>query len=142
MKNFLLLFIFFAPLSVSAQEPIRCKSMTRWGQCTNEAHTTDSLCMLHKDGSSQQQAATATITPLTSTTSASVPTTSTTTPIATSTSKTSSTSRASELRTSVRTTTTTSRCTTSSRCVASTRSGSQCTRNAKPGSSYCWQHSR
>lgn len=29
---------------------------------------------------------------------------------------------------------------TSRRCQATTKKGAQCLRNAKPGSSYCWQH--
>lgn len=28
----------------------------------------------------------------------------------------------------------------SGRCQATTKKGTQCKRNAKPGSSYCWQH--
>ncbi|SRR6266542_2755019 len=28
----------------------------------------------------------------------------------------------------------------SSRCQATTKKGTQCKRNAKPGSNYCWQH--
>lgn len=28
----------------------------------------------------------------------------------------------------------------SSRCAATTKKGTQCSRSAKPGSSYCWQH--
>lgn len=28
------------------------------------------------------------------------------------------------------------------RCIAITKKGTQCKRNAKPGSDYCWQHSK
>jgi hypothetical protein len=30
----------------------------------------------------------------------------------------------------------------SGRCQATTKKGAQCKRNAKPGSSYCWQHGK
>jgi hypothetical protein len=30
----------------------------------------------------------------------------------------------------------------STRCAATTRKGTRCSRKAKPGTSYCWQHTR
>lgn len=30
----------------------------------------------------------------------------------------------------------------SSRCIATTKKGTQCKRNAEPGSNYCWQHKK
>lgn len=39
-----------------------------------------------------------------------------------------------------KTVTTTKEKTTSSRCLAITKKGTQCKRNSKSGSNYCWQH--
>lgn len=142
MKKLFLTTLLFLSISATAQEPIRCKSMTRWGQCTNESVTTDSLCILHKETSQQQR--TSTITPLTSTTRTSTTsaTTSLTTP--TTTTRTTTATRATPTRTVTTSTRAVTRSSsrTSSRCAARTKSGSQCSRKPKPGSAYCWQHSR
>lgn len=47
-------------LFAQTSTPLRCKSNTRWGQCTNEAVTSDTLCTLHRQltVASQSQSAT------------------------------------------------------------------------------------
>ena len=113
-------------LTASAQSstPIRCKADTRWGQCTNEAVTSDSLCTLHCQQSK----------PLPATLTSSTTSSRTTTTVIPST----STSRTSSSRTS----STRSTATYSGRCQARTKKGSQCSRTTSSGSRYCWQHSR
>ena len=116
-------------LFAQTSTPLRCKSNTRWGQCTNEAFTSDTLCTIHRQQSqplpvASQTEPTRTITPTTK---------------ATTTKSTSRTVRSSLTQTpSKRAATSIS----SGRCQARTKKGSQCSRSASSGSRYCWQHSR
>jgi len=114
-------------LSAQSSTPLRCKSDTRWGQCTNEAVTSDTLCTLHR----QLPVASQSVTSRTITTPTKVATTkSTSRPVRSSFSQTKQTSKQSATPVY------------SGRCQARTKKGSQCSRSASSGSQYCWQHSR
>ena len=123
MKTILIYFImFYAMPSFAQSEPIRCKEMTRWGQCTNEA-LKDTLCVIHwpprvkEEDDIKPKASGFYTTPAKQTSGTTTITTK----------KKASTS---------------TKVTTVRRCAARTQKGTQCSRNASPGSSYCWQHSR
>ena len=127
MKDFFLLLVLSAPLSIHAEEPIRCKSMTIWGQCTNEALPSDTICSLHKHAqqitarqSTPQQETSQQTTSQQATTQQSTPrVVSATSPTRTST-----------------------QAVAPGRCQARTKRGVQCSRSAQSGSIYCWQHRR
>ena len=114
-------------LSAQTPTPIRCKSNTRWGQCTNEAVTSDTLCSIHRQLPVESQSATSrTVT----TPTKAATTKSTSQPVRSSITQTKQTSK--RAATPVY----------SGRCQARTKKGSQCSRSASSGSQYCWQHSR
>ena len=116
MKKLLLFgLLVLASVSSYAQEPTRCRAITRWGQCTNETNwKTDTLCVLHKHQARMAEAAAR-------------PAVVTQQPITTQ---------------STRTSRSSSKSTSGMRCIARTKKGTQCTRTASAGSKYCWQHAR
>lgn len=127
MKDFFLLLALSAPLSIHAEEPVRCKSMTIWGQCTNEALPSDSICSLHKQAqqtavfqsASQQETSRQTTSQQTTSQQSTTRVVSTTPPTRAST-----------------------QAAAPGRCQARTKRGVQCSRSAQSGSIYCWQHRR
>lgn len=110
-----LLMVFFAR-SLYSVEPVRCKAITRWGQCTNEAVNYGDLCQLHEELA--KATSNNTVAPLVSE------------------SKTDNEPKQTEQ--TVRTTKQTS----NRQCAARTKKGKQCSRKAVEGSLYCWQHSK
>lgn len=113
-----LLMVFFAG-SLYSVEPVRCKAITRWGQCTNEAVNYGDLCQLH-EALAKATASNNTMVPLTSETNQQVQNSN------------------SQPEQAQRTT----RSTSSRQCAARTKKGKQCSRKAAEGSAYCWQHSK
>ena len=103
--------------SVYSVEPVRCKAMTRWGQCTNEAVNYGELCQLHEELA--KATASNTMVPLVSETKQ-------------------ANSEPSQPEQAVRS----SRSTSSRQCAARTKKGTQCSRKAVEGSAYCWQHAK
>lgn len=114
-KVLVFIFVCLATITATAQEPTRCRYMTRWGQCTNETnYKTDTLCIQHKQLVKMEAAA-----GKTAQTSQSV-----------------QTSRQTTSRPKTKTPTV------GMQCVATTKSGKRCSRTAAFGSRYCWQHGR
>lgn len=107
--------------------PVRCKSDTRWGQCTNEAVSSGTLCILHRQLPVASQSAKSRT--VTTPTKAATPK-STSQPVRSSLTQTKQKSK--RAATPVY----------SGRCQAVTKKGTQCSRSASSGSQYCWQHSR
>lgn len=112
MKKILILIMMcVATITATAQEPVRCKYITRWGQCTNETNwKTDTLCILHKQQVKMEANA----------------------------GKVAQTSQSSTVKQTTKTKTTTKYV--SRQCSATTKSGKRCSRTASQGSIYCWQH--
>lgn len=117
------------PLMLSEQTStsLRCKSNTRWGQCTNDAVTSYTLCTLHRQLPVASQSATS----RTVTTQIKAETQkSTSQPVRSPSAQTKQTSKQSVTPVY------------SGRCQAVTKKGTQCSCSASSGSHYCWQHSR
>lgn len=115
----LVIMVFCFSGSVFSVEPVRCRAITRWGQCTNEAVNYGDLCQLH-EALAKATASNNTMVPLTSETNQQVQNTN------------------SQPEQTQRTT----RSTSPRQCAARTKKGKQCSRKAADGSAYCWQHSK